>query len=243
MPGLGTIVNMAAIAGGGLIGRFFGGILSDHMQKSLLTACGVVTSVMALGTMMSKMLVSDGSGGFETQGVMMMIASILIGMLIGELLHIESGIEHFGEWLKNKTGNEKDAAFVNAFVTASLTVCIGAMAVIGSIEDGIRGDHSILFTKAVIDCVIILAMAASMGTGAIFAAVPVGIFQGVITVLAQFLAPVLNDQAMDNLSLVGAVMILCVGINILWPRKIVVANMLPALAVAVIWAYLPFAAG
>lgn len=128
---------------------------------------------------------------------------------------------------------------MNAFVTASLTVCIGAMAIVGSIEDGIYANHEILFTKSFLDFVIIIAMAAALGIGTAFSAIPVAILQGGVTILARLAAPVMTDQAMNNLSLVGAVLITSVGINLLFPKKVSVANLLPSLIFAVVFAFIP----
>ena len=160
--------------------------------------------------------------------------------LIGEILNIEGGFERFGQWLKIKTGNARDKGFVDAFVTASLTVCIGAMAIVGSIQDGLTGDYSILATKAILDLIIIMVMSCSLGKGAVFSAIPVAVFQGSITLLAGFVRPLMTDAALDNLSLVGNVLIFCVGVNLVWGKKVKVANLLPAIAVAVIAAFLPF---
>ena len=136
-------------------------------------------------------------------------------------------------------GDGEDKEFVNAFVTASLTVCIGAMAIVGSIQDGILGDYSILATKAVLDLIIITVMSCSLGRGAVFSAIPVAVFQGSITTLAGLLRPVMTEAALANLSLVGNVLIFCVGINLVWGKKVKVANLLPAIAVAVAAAFLP----
>ena len=172
------------------------------------------------------------------EGSMMMILSLTIGALIGEFLDIDGHFVRFGEWLKKKTGNAKDAAFVNAFVTASLTVCIGAMAIVGSIQDGISGNYETLAMKAVLDFVIIMVMAASLGKGAVFSAVPVFILQGSVTLLARLAEPLMSVAAVANLSLTGSVLIFCVGVNLLTDIKFKVANMLPALIIAVAWAFL-----
>lgn len=169
---------------------------------------------------------------------MMMIITLCVGTLIGELLKLCDLLEKFGEWLKVKTGNAKDASFVNAFVTASLTVCIGAMAIVGSIKDGIELDPSILIAKGILDLVIIAVMAASMGKGAIFSAIPVALLQGGVTLLSRLISPVLTDAALSNISLTGSVIIFCVGINLIWDKKIRVANMLPALILAGLWAFI-----
>lgn len=126
--------------------------------------------------------------------------------------------------------------FVDAFVTTSLTICIGAMAIVGSIQDGIMGDWSTLALKGALDCIIVCAMTASMGRGAVFSALPVGVFQGTITLLARFIQPVMTTTALNNLSLVGSMLIFCVGVNLIWGKTFRTANLLPAVVVAVIWA-------
>lgn len=236
MPGLGTLVNVIAIIIFGIFGTLFGNRISKVMQDSLMTVNGVAVLFIGIGGALAKMLVIE-DGALQTQGSMMMIGSLCIGVVIGELLRIEDHIEHFGEWLKAKTGNADDAGFVNGFVTSSLTVCVGAMAVVGSLQDGMTGNHATLFTKAVLDAVIILVMSASLGKGCIFSFIPVGIFQGVITALARLVSPFLTTGAMNNLDFIGSVMIFCVGLNLVFDRKIHVANMLPGLVVAVVWAY------
>ena len=138
------------------------------------------------------------------------------------------------------SASASDKGFVNAFVTASLTVCIGAMAIVGSIQDGITGDYSILATKAVLDLIIIMVMSCSLGKGAVFSAIPVAILQGTITALAGLVRPLMTDAALSNLSLLGNVLIFCVGVNLVWGKKIKVANLLPAIVIAVIAAFAPF---
>ena len=236
MPGLGTIINVTFIVAGGLAGVLFGNRLNQRSRETLMLANAVAVLFIGIAGALQQMFVMAENGRLETNGTMMLIASLAIGAIIGEWINLEDRIEQFGEWLKAKTGNSKDAGFVNAFVTASLTVCIGAMAVVGSIEDGAAGNHAILLAKAVLDLIIVMIMAASMGKGCIFSAVPVGLFQGTITVLAVLIRPFITDQAMNSLSLVGSVLIFCVGVNLFWGKKIRVANLLPGLIVAVIWA-------
>ena len=238
MAGLGTIINVAGIIAGGLFGMLFGKALKERYQETLTAAIGICALFIGICGALSKMLTFSG-GKFDMTGTMMLIGSFTIGALIGEWLDIESRMEQFGRWLKVKTGSEKDASFVDGFVTASLTVCIGAMAVVGSIQDGINGDYSILAAKAILDLIIVMIMTASMGKGCVFSAIPVAVFQGTITLLAKLLEPLMTEQALSNLSLTGSVMIFCVGVNLVWGKKIRVANLLPGLIVAVIWAFLP----
>ncbi len=237
MIGIGTTINVAAIIAGGIFGKLFGRFLKERYQEGLNNACGICVLFIGIGGAMEGILkVSDGA--LVSGSSMMITISLALGALLGELLNLEDKFEVFGTWLKMKTGNAKDIKFVDAFVTASLTVCIGAMAIVGSIQDGIFGDYSILATKAVLDFIIIIVMTCSMGKGCAFSAIPVGLFQGSITLLAKFIKPIMTEAALDNLSLIGSILIFCVGLNLVWGKKIRVANLLPAIIVAVIWAYI-----
>ncbi len=239
MHGLGTIINVAAIVAGGILGALFGKNLKDRYRETLVLALGVCTMFLGGAGALAKMLVYEG-GVFTTQGTMMMVITYALGALIGEWIDIDRQFERFGVWLRHKTNNDRDTGFVDAFVTASLTVCIGAMAIIGAIEDGIYGNYSILTAKAVLDLLIILIMTASMGKGCAFSAIPVGIVQGLFTLLAVVMRPIFTDTALANLSLVGNIMIFCVGLNLVFGKKIRVANLLPTLVFAVVWAFIPF---
>lgn len=237
MIGFGTILNTLAIVAGGLLGGLFGRFLGENVQDGVIKACGISTLFIGLSGTLEKML-SVENGVVVSSGSMLIIACLVIGGIAGELLDIEGGFERFGSWLKIKSGNAKDKRFVEAFVTASLTVCIGAMAIVGSISDGLTGDYSILATKSILDLVIIMVMSCSLGKGAVFSAIPVAIFQGSITVLAGLLRPIMTTGALNNLSLVGNVLIFCVGVNLVWGKHVKVANLLPGIVVAVIAAFL-----
>ena len=239
MIGLGTIINVAAIVAGGLTGHFTGKLFREEQQESLTKACGTSVLFIAISGAMQGMLEIDG-GRLVSGKSMLVVLCLAIGTVFGELLGIENGFERFGEWLKEKTGNSGDKQFVNAFVTASLTVCIGAMAIVGAIQDGIMGDYSTLAVKSVLDFIIIAVMTSSLGKGSAFSAIPILIFEGSITLLARLIAPFMTDLAVAYLSLVGSVLIFCVGVNLVWGKKIRVANMLPAVLLAVLAAYLPW---
>ncbi len=232
MPGMGTIINAAAIVLGGLLGLLCGKRLGAAAQDTLCRTCGVATLFLGLAGAMAGMLrMEDGS--LTSGGSMLVILCLVLGALIGELLRIEDRFEALGVWLREKTGSKGDPRFVDAFVTASLTVCIGAMAIVGAIQDGIQHDPSTLMAKAVLDFIIILTMTGSMGKGCIFSALPVAVLQGSITLLSGLLRPILTDGAMANLSLVGSILIFCVGVNLIWGKQLKVANMLPSVVLAV----------
>lgn len=239
MVGLGTIINSAAIIVGGVFGHLFGKILNERIQDSLQKASGICVLFIGIAGAMEGMLKLSGSS-LSAGRSMFIVASLALGALVGEILNIEHGFERFGEWLKVKTGNAKDKSFVEGFVTASLTVCIGAMAVVGSIKDGISSDYSILVTKAILDLIIITVMTCSLGKGCAFSAIPVAVFQGLITALARLIKPLMTDGALANLSLIGSILIFCVGVNLVWDKRIKVANLLPSLVFAVAIAFLPF---
>ena len=193
MPGLGTIINTAAIVAGGLLGLLFKNLLTKSMEDTLLKASSVCVLFIGIGGAMSQMLkITDGA--LITSGSMMLIICFVLGGLVGELLNIEGAFERFGAWLRKKTHNESDSGFLSGFIHASLTVCIGAMAIVGSIQDGLLGDASLLCAKAALDAVIILVMTASMGKGCIFSAIPVAILQGSVTLLSRVIAPVMTGN-------------------------------------------------
>lgn len=236
MIGLGTILNVAAIVAGGLIGLVFSRAISARYQQTLMQAIGVCVIFVGIGGAVQQMMTVTADG-LQSGGTMMVVISYAVGSLLGEWIDLERRMEQFGTWLKVKTGNAREKQFVDAFVTASLTVCIGAMAIVGAIQDGLSGDHSTLALKAMLDMVIICVMSASMGKGCLFAAIPVGILQGAITLLARAIQPLMTEAALANLSLTGSILIFCVGINLLWEKKLKVANMLPSIVVAVILAF------
>lgn len=235
---MGTIINTAAIIIGGILGYFFGNLLKERHQNTLNMACGVCVLFIGLAGALEGMLSIDGTNIVSGHS-MLVIACMALGALVGEIINLEDRFEQFGEWLKIRTGNAKDQKFVEGFVTASLTVCIGAMAIVGSIQDGIYGDYSILATKAVLDLIIVMVMTCSFGKGCAFSALPVAVLQGGMTGLARLIEPVMTEEALANLSLIGSVLIFCVGLNLVWGKKIRVANLLPALVIAVIIAFLP----
>ena len=238
MAGLGTIINSVSIVAGGLVGHRTGRLFKESQQEALNKACGVSVLFIGIAGAMEGMLsIKDGS--LSSGQSMLVVLCLAIGTIIGEMIGIEHGFECFGEWLKKKTGSGADTGFVNAFVTASLTVSIGAMAIVGAIQDGLTGDYSTLAVKSVIDFIIIAVMSSSMGRGCAFSAVPVFVFEGCITLLAQLVAPVMTDAAVASLSLIGSILIFCIGINLVWGKKLSVANMLPAVLPAIAAAYLP----
>ncbi len=238
MHGLGTIINVFAIIVGGLLGMLFGRFIGDRHRDTLCKACGLaVIFIGVAGALKGMFSVSDGKLVYG--GDFLIIGCLALGGLVGELINIEGGFEKFGAWLKRKTHSTGDNSFIEGFVNASFTVCIGAMAIVGSINDGLYGDHTVLVTKAILDFIIIMVMAASLGKGTVFSAIPVALLQGGVTALSVLIKPIMTDKALLYLSVVGNILIFCVGINLVFGKKIKVANLLPAIIFAVISAFLP----
>lgn len=237
MIGTGTLINVIAVILGGIIGIFCRKWIRESFKISLTHATGVCVMFIGISGALDE-LQKAGGGQSLSSGTMMGIIAFALGTLVGEMLDIQQKMEDLGVWLRSKTGNGKDGSFVDGFVTTSLTVCIGAMAIVGAIQDGIAGDPSILFAKAVLDFIIVVILASSLGKGCVFAALPVAVLQGSITVLARLIEPVMTEQALSNVALTGAMMIFCIGINLIWENKIKVANMLPTILFAVGMAFL-----
>ncbi len=231
MIGLGTIINVVAIILGGLVGILGRHFISARIQDSLMKANGLCVVFIGAAGALQKMLYID-QGALSTRGTMVLIGAFALGALIGEIIDLDRQMEQFGIWLREKTGSTGDANFLNGFLSASFTVCIGAMAIVGALQDGMLGDYSVLVTKAILDFLIIMVMTSALGRGCLFSALPVGILQGSVTILARFIAPVMNDTALDYISMTGSILIFCVGVNLLRKDTFKVSNMLPVVLIA-----------
>lgn len=213
---------------------FIKGGIKESMQKSLVKACGISVIVIGIGGSLAKMFVYSESG-FDMQGSMMLILSLVIGTAIGEIINIEQKMDRLGEKLKVKVKAEKDTKFVEGFVNVSLIVCVGAMAIVGSIQDGIYGDYSMLVAKAILDAVIACVFASTYGVGVLFSALVILVYQGLITIVAHFAGSFVSEAILNDLSLVGNALIACVGVNLVFDKTFKVGNMLPALLCPVVY--------
>lgn len=234
-PGIGILTNVLGIIGGGLLGLGCGRLISERFQKTIMMSCAVAVIFLGLTGTVKEMLHIGSDGAVMLVGTNCMLASLIGGAVIGEAINLEDRMECFGRWLQQKTGSGGDTRFVEGFVMASMTVCIGAMAVIGSINDRLLSDPSVLFAKTAIDAVVVMIMTATLGKGCIFSAISVGVFQGIIFLLAGFLEPIMTSAALKSLSAVGNILIFCVGTNLFGLPHVRIANLLPALVIAVAW--------
>lgn len=228
---MGTLINCGLILLGGIIGLLFKQAVSEGMEKSVQKAVGVAVVMVGLCGALSVML-SVENGRLKSAGELLLVVSLALGTFVGEALKLDQRIDRGCKAIERKF---KASNFSAGFITASLIYCIGAMAIMGAIQDGLLGDSSTLITKGIIDGITAVVLAATLGYGVLFSAVPVLIYQGALTLLAGTLETVLVGQLLDNICMVGYVLVLCIGINFLSTKdnQIKTVNMLPAILVPV----------
>ncbi|PKM72715.1 MAG: DUF554 domain-containing protein [Firmicutes bacterium HGW-Firmicutes-16] len=238
MHGLGTIVNTLTIIFGATVGILIKGGLAKRFEETIFSAIGLAVMFIGLGGALSGFLVFE-NGALSTQYTMMMVLSLVLGAVVGESLNIERRLDRLGDWIKGKMPKKLAGnTFTDGFVTASMLFCVGAMAIVGSLEDGLNGNFSILFAKSVLDGITSVLLASSLGIGVAVSAAPVLIYQGGITLLSQVLRPLLSDTLISQMSCVGSILIVAIGVNMLFGKKIKVGNLLPAIFFPIIFALL-----
>jgi hypothetical protein len=221
----GTIVNVLSIVGGGFLGLLLGSKLKDQLKQTVVNGLGLFTLVYAISLFL------------ETQNALIVLGSVVIGILLGEWWRIEDGLEWLGIKLEAKfnkaNGADVSAKFIKGFLTSTLLFCIGPMAILGSIQDGLTGDFNTLLIKSVLDGFTAMAFASTLGVGVLFSALPVLVYQGVITVLAQQVQKIATPEMLNELTATGGVILAGLAIsNILEIKKIRTGNFLPALIIA-----------
>ena len=233
MIGLGTIANTAAVILGGALGLLLKNGIAKRFENILMQSLGLATVFIGISGVLKYMLVVE-NGSISTQGTILLIFSLVIGCLLGEWVDIESKMESLGIKLKAMAKIQNDNRFVDGFVTASLIICVGAMAIVGAMQDGLTGDSSMLIAKSLLDFVIIAVVTAAYGIGAAFSAIPIFLYQGSITLIAALFGAVISDGLIAQLSFVGNALIFCVGANLVREKTFRVANMLPALLIPIL---------
>ena len=233
MPGIGTLIDMSGIVAGGMTALVFGKLFSDSIKEMLMTVCGISVFIIGITGIMQGMLTVSG-GAVAVNGTIELLISLVIGSVIGELLQIETRIEKLGSAIEKRIARNENGGTAEGFIRASLVVGIGAMAVMGPIAEGLYGDHSVLLAKSVFDFVIIMMLTVPYGKGCLLASVPVGLIQGFLTLASCQARAILTDEALASLTTTGSILVLCLGINLIWDKKIRVANMLPVIAVGVL---------
>ncbi|MCR4434720.1 MAG: DUF554 domain-containing protein [Clostridiales bacterium] len=242
MIGLGTIVNAAVVVAGGVAGSFIKNGLPQRFKNIIMQGVGLSVLFIGIsGALQGIYKVADG-GKLDRQYIMTMIFSLVLGGIIGELLDIENKLEKMGSWIQSRF-MKSGGNVAEGFVTASLVFCVGAMAIVGSIEDGLTGNATTLLAKSILDCVTSVVFAASMGIGVALSALTVLIYQGSITLLAGFIKPWLADAVVTQVSLVGSILIMAIGTNLLEFKRIKVGNLLPGVLIPFVYYIITVAIG
>ena len=234
MIGLGTLINTAAVLVGGLLGLRLKNGIAQKFEGILMQALGLATIFLGISGVLKYMLVLE-NGVFSTRGEMLLIFSLVIGSLLGQWLDIDSKMEMLGIKLKDAVRIKNDNRFVEGFVTTSLIICVGAMAIVGAMQDGLSGDCSMLIAKSMLDFALVVILASAYGIGVVFSAIPLFLYQGAITVIAALFGAVISNTLIGELSFVGSALIFCVGVNLVREKTFKVANMLPALLIPIFW--------
>lgn len=214
----GTIVNAVLILLGGIIGFYAKKGIPKKYEEMIMNGMGLVTIVMGIDY------------ALKTQNYLWVILSLVLGIILGEWIDIDKKLEGCSHLVQKKT-KSNDHKFVEGMMTATLLFCVGSMAIMGSLDSGIKGDHTILYTKAIMDGISAILLTSSIGVGVIFSVIPLVIYQGSIALSGSLLAPYLNDRLITEVSAVGGVLLVGVGLSILGIKKIKVANMLPAMLI------------
>lgn len=233
MIGMGTIANTAAVVAGGVLGNQLKNGIPQRFQNILMQSLGLATIFIGISGVLKHMLVVE-NGSIETRGTILLIFSLVIGCLLGEWVDIESKMEKIGIKLKSIAKVKNDNRFVEGFVNASLIICVGAMAIVGAMQDGLTGDSSMLIAKSLLDFVIVAILTATYGIGAAFSAIPIFVYQGIITLIAFLFGVIISDELIAELSFVGNALVFCVGVNLVREKTFCVANMLPALLIPIL---------
>ena len=218
LPLLGTIVNVAAIVAGSLLGLFFGHLLPEKVHRTLVLGLGL--AVILIGLQLA----------FQTNQPLVLIGSLILGGITGEALRIENRLENFGRRLQERFTDAGDIA--EAFVTASLLYCVGAMAVMGSIQDGLGGQPTILYAKSALDGTASIVLVSTLGIGVIFSVIPILLYQGALTLAAVSVQGLLTEPVISEMNAVGGLLIFSIGLDLLGIKKIPVGNLLPGIFVA-----------
>lgn len=217
---LGAIVNSAAVLVCGAVGLFAGKLLSPRIQKAVTSALALLVMSVAI------------PGIDDSQKPLVPILSMILGVLIGELLDLDKAVNRFGDWLQRKTGGR--GRITEGFVTGTVVFVIGAMSIMGSLSSGLSGDHTILYSKSVLDGASALIFASTMGVGVLLSAVPLFLWQGSIALLAALLSPYLAADVVAEINAVGSLLIMAISLNMLGVTKIRVLNLVPAMLLPIL---------
>ncbi len=232
--GLGTLVNVVAVIIGGVGGLIVKKGLPERFKSTIMQALGLSVMIIGVSGALQGIYSITSQGKLDRNYITGMILSLVVGSIIGEFCRIEENLDRLGAWFQDRFA-KGESNFAKGFVTASLVYCVGAMAIVGSLEDGLYGKVDILFAKSMLDGISAIIFAATLGAGVLFSALPVLLYQGTITLLAGLLKPILSEVVVSQMSLVGSVLILAIGFNMVEMKKFKVGNMLPAIFMPLVY--------
>ena len=235
--GLGTLINIVGIVAGSTVGVLAGSRLAVKTRDLITDVLGLITILAAAGAVIPLFSSDFASSLPKGWTLLSILGSLLIGGLIGSALKLEDRLEMFGENLRRRFGANKEGTFVEGFVSSSLLFVIGPLAILGSISDGMGNGINQLSLKSILDFFAAIAFAASLGWGVAASAIPVGIYQGVWTLIGLFLGNVLAQYQIDAMTIVGGLLLLSIGLRLLRVKEVAVCNLLPALAIAPVFVY------
>lgn len=235
--GIGTVVNVILVLVGALLGLALGRHFPQRISTIVTQASGLAVLFVGLSGLLSAVFSVEGST-LNTSYSIMIIVCMIIGSIIGELLNIDGALQKAGNWLQNKLQKNKDgkkSLFAEGFCHCTILFCSGAMAIVGSFNDALLQNPDVLYSKAFIDGMMSIVFASTMGVGVLFSAVSVGLYQGAFTALATLLMPLLTDPVIAQMSAIGSLIIIGIGLNLLQACKLRIANLLPAMFLPLVW--------
>ncbi len=235
ITGIGTIVNVIAVLAGSLLGLFCKTLINDRLREGVMASLGLAVFAIGISGVVTNSIFTDGTA-LSSEYTLIMILSLAIGTFIGTIIDIEKRLDDLGMFFQKRfTKNEADSTFAQGFVSASLLFCVGSMAIVGSLNDGISHDPNILFAKSILDGIMAIVFASTLGIGTAMSCLSLTVYQGSITLCASLVAPYLTDAVISQMGFVGNILIMAIGLNFVYKPKFKVGNMLPSVFIPVIY--------
>lgn len=235
ITGIGTIVNVVAVFAGCMLGLFCKSLINDRLREGVMSALGLAVFTIGVSGVVTNSIFTEGST-LSSEYTLIMILSLAIGTLFGTLIDIEKRLDDLGMFFQKKfTKNDSNSTFAQGFVSASLLFCVGSMAIVGSLNDGISHDPNILYAKSILDGIMAIVFASTLGIGTAMSCVSLIVYQGGITLCASLVAPLLTDTVIAQMGFVGNILIMAIGLNFVYKPKFKVGNMLPSVFIPVIY--------
>ncbi len=235
MTGIGTVINTVLVIVGSLVGLLLKKAIPERLKESMVQALALATMTIGITGVINASSTVAENGTLTGNYTILMVLSMAIGTFIGELINIEKKLDNMGDFLQKKFASNDSSSFSQGFVTASLVFCVGSMTILGSINDALLHDPTILITKSLLDMIMSVVFASTLGIGVMFSSLTVLLYQGLLTACASFLSPLLTSEVVAQMSFVGSILIAGIGLNFIYKPKLKLANMLPAMFIPLLW--------